>query len=73
MKDYKDDPKDNKYVIFNNNLKLTGLNNACEEIKQKTENNIPSGGICYALAAMISQAPIIDNNISMKEVAPKMV
>ena len=66
---YEIDPKDKDYVIFNSRGKLIGLNEASEEIKQKYENNIASGGICYVLSQIISLAPIIENYIYIKELS----
>ena len=66
---YEIDPKDKDYVIFNSKGKLIGLNEASEEIKQKYENNIASGGICYVLSQIISLAPIIENYIYIKELS----
>ena len=67
---YEDDPSDENYVIFGSEGKIIGLNEAAESIKQKTENGIRSGGICYVLSEIISLAPIIENYISIKELSP---
>jgi hypothetical protein len=64
---YETDPSYKDYVIFNSKGKLIGLNEASEEIKQKTENDIRTGGICYVLSQIISLAPIIENYIYIKE------
>lgn len=66
---YETDPSDKDYVIFNSKGKLIGLNQASEEIKQKYENHIGSGGICYVLSQIISLAPIIENYIEIKELS----
>ena len=75
MKLYKDDPKDKNYVIFNKG-QLIGIRDASEEIKQISlpdgnNESIGSGGICYVLASIISVAPIIENNIIIKELGEK--
>ena len=71
MANYEDDPNDpNNYVIFTKG-KLLGIRKACEEIKQITENQIHSGGICYVLSKIISLSPIIDNYIKIRELKPE--
>ena len=66
---YRDDPNDKDYVIFGPEGKLIDLINAVEDIKQKYENGIGPGGICYVLSEIISLAPIIENYISIKELS----
>ena len=68
---YEDDPNDPNYVIFNDKGKLIGLRNACEEIKQKTENGIDSGGICYILSEIITLGPLIENYFAITELPKK--
>ena len=68
---YDIDPAEPNYVIFNEKGKLIGIRNASEEIKQSSENNISSGGICYILSPIISSAPILENYNSIKELDKK--
>ena len=71
MSTYQDDPNDPNYIIFNSNGVLLGLREACDEIKQKWENNISSGGICYILSEIIALGPILDKYIKINELPSK--